>query len=449
MRTFLLIYFLLFIPLFGEEDIVVQLTAENPLPPLYLASFEDEQSGFDRAYLDQLEKVLGFDLAHNGSTCVVSKAIGLEQVTKEKGWKNFDPSGWNTLHLHYVVKGKVHNKQLSVTAFSVQKNTIKGLEGIPLTGSLNEDRRTLHHVADSIQEALFQKKGIASSHILYTVRKQAGSNALEWQTDVWEADYDGANVRQITHDGFLCVTPTYVPFKSAGHCKQFVFVSYKIGQPKLFAASVENGAGKRLTLLRGNQLMPAFSPRKDTLAFVSDITGNPELYIQAFSPESGLIGKARQVFSAPTGARASPTFSPDGKKIAFVSNKDGSPRIYALTIPAPEESLKSVKAILLTKQNRDNTCPAWSPDGTKIAYSALTKGVRQIWYYDFTTGKETQLTNGSGHKENPAWAANSLHLLFNSSTENASELFLMNLHQKEALKISQGPGEKRFPVWEP
>ncbi len=297
--------------------------------------------------------------------------------------------------------------------------------------------------------SFLEKKGIASSHILYTVRNRQGENAKDWKTDIWESDYDGANAHQVTKEGVLCVTPTYLPTPGGKHPHHFLYVSYKIGQPKIFASSLKEAESKRVSFMKGNQLMPVFSPQGDQLAFVSDASGNPEIYVQAFHFEKGLTGQPHQVFASPHGAQASPTFSPDGKKIAFVSNKDGAPRIYSVMIPPRGISPLSVKPTILSKQNKDNTCPAWSPDGAYIAYSSLTKGVRQIWLYEMKTGKEIQLTTGSGHKENPCWASNSTHLVFNSSTSNSSELYLINLHQKEAVKISQGSGEKRFPSWEP
>lgn len=194
--------------------------------------------------------------------------------------------------------------------------------------------------------------------------------------------------------------------------------------------------------------MPTVSPTLDKIAFISDITGNPDLFVQDFSQEEGLLGKPRQVFCAPGATQGTPTFSPDGKKLAFVSNKDGTPRIYTLDIPPPGASLKELKPKMISKKTRENTCPAWSPDGKKIAYSALASGTRQIWIYDIISGEEMQLTDGYGHKENPAWGPNSMHLIFNSSTPTTSDLFMINLNQKKAVKITSGPGEKRFPAWE-
>jgi TolB protein len=267
---------------------------------------------------------------------------------------------------------------------------------------------------------------------------------------VWESDYDGENVRPLTSNSGYSVTPLYVPPKSGFATGSFFFVSYKTGQPKIYYQSLNDSASaRRLTLLRGNQLMPAISRQRNKMAFISDVTGNPDLFVQDFSPEAGAIGKPYQIFSAHLSTQGSPTFSPDGKQIAFVSNKDGSPRIYSIEVPAPGTSLNQIKPTLITKRNRESTAPAWSPDGTKLAYCSITQGVRQIWVYDFITREEKQVTQGQGNKENPSWAPNSLHLVFNSSDAGACEVYMINLNQPDAVRITTGAGEKRFPNWEP
>ncbi len=450
MSKWFLFFFLLVTPLFAEEEIVVHLASQERLAPLYLNPIQDVRSGFDAAYLRSLEKVLSFDLNHNGRTELVTQSSARKaQAKNENGLHVFEKEKWRALGCEYVVKIAVADKTLSASLYSISTGTVKGIDGIPLKGKLEQDRRILHSVADSMHEALFGSRGVCDTRILYTVRTRNGTNSSDWVTEVWEADYDGANARQITQHAGLCVTPTYIPAANGGRCQHLLYVCYQVGQPKIYATSTGTREPLRMTYLRGNQLMPAISPLKNQIAFISDITGNPDLFVQDFSLDEGLLGKPRQVFCAPQAAQGTPTYSPDGKKLAFVSNKDGTPRIYVLSIPKPGASLKEVKPLLISKQNRNNTCPAWSPDGTKIAYSASLAGVRQIWIYDLATGEETQLTDGYGHKENPTWAPDSLHLLFNSSTASSSELFLTNLNQKKAVKITTGPGEKRFPSWEP
>lgn len=447
-----LLFFLLFLPLFAEEEIVVHLDHEERLALLYLHPIQDEQSGFGVSYLQALDQVLRFDLNHNGKTELPDAASSKkahELAKKENSLRVFDPEKWKNLGCDYVAKAAVSNRQLSLSLFSIQSQTLKRIENIPLTGKLESDRKTLHSIADSMHEALFGIPGVCETRILYTVRTRQGASSSEWITEVWEADYDGGNSHQITRHAGLCVTPVYVPPLREGRARHLLYVCYQVGQPKIYASSAEKHEPVRLSYLRGNQLMPVISPQNDKIAFINDATGNPDLFIQDFSPVEGLIGKPRQIFCAPNAAQGSPTFSPDGKKIAFVSNKDGTPRIYMINIPRQGASINEIKPFMISKLNRNNTCPSWSPDGTKIAYSASTQGVRQIWIYDFATGKEAQLTDGYGHKENPTWAPDSLHLIFNSSTPTSSELFLINLNQKKAVKITSGPGEKRFPSWEP
>lgn len=445
----LILSLFLFLPLFAEEEIIVQLARQSTLQPLYLDTLTGLKSGFDPSYIAQLEKVLRYDLSHNGKSVVVERKPEWIQLCKEeKGIRSFVAEKWEQAKMHAVVKGEVIDKTLSVFLLAVKGRKVKGIENMPLTGNLAQDRRKIHEVADLIHESLFGEKGIACTHILYTTRSKTGDNSYDWKTDIWEADYDGAGSRKITSEGKLCVNPIYIP-RGGGRPKDFLYVSYRTGQPKIYVAPLQGGEAKRLTLLRGNQLMPTLSPRKDLVAFISDILGNPELFVQNYDPAKGLVDKPWQVTSLPQGAQGSPTFSPDGKKIAFVSNKDGTARIYVSAVPHAGTSAKELKLELISKKNRENTCPVWSPDGTKLAYSSKTQGVRQIWVYDFKTRQEMQITEGKGDKENPSWAPNSLHLVYHSSTPSSSELYIVDLNEKSPEKIVCGGTEKRFPSWEP
>ncbi|MGK5594605.1 MAG: Tol-Pal system protein TolB [Parachlamydiaceae bacterium] len=446
--TFFCFFFAL--PLFSDDTpILVHLSTEKQLLPLYLSPIQVQESGFSAEYLKKLEDVLKFDLNFNGMTTVVKptkEMLQLDQATSfqqpEKLFK------WQKFPVYYVVKCLVNKGTLSAKLLIVNQESVKAVDGIALTGLLAEDRRKMHLVSDLIFKALFNQSGIAQARLLYTAKQKDPKTGKSVST-VIEADYDGANAKAIIDDKALCVTPCYFPPKPGHLSRSFAYVSYQSGQPKIYFSSIENKQVTRFTLLKGNQFMPAFSPNRDRIAFVCDVTGNPDLFIQKLDPELGPVGKPIQLFTSRFGTQASPTFSPDGHQLAFVSNKDGSPRIYVLKIPK-DENVKNPQATLLTKQNRENTAPNWSPDGKKIAYSALTKGVRQIWVYDLDSGKEEQLTDGPFHKENPCFAPNSLHIAFNSSQgDGLSDIYVINLNHKRAVKITSGKGEKRFPSWEP
>ncbi len=420
-----------------EEEIRIHLATEQKLASLYLGQLHAEKSTLDPTYLTDLENVLYFDLNYNGSTRVLPRSLEKEECLKKQ------PQAWTTLGCAHVVKGIIANDQLSIQVFSTHNGSLKHFNEVALTGILSQDRKQIHKLADSIHKALFDLEGVANSRILYSVQAKPEGNS-HWISEIWECDWDGANVRQITREGSYTITPVFIPTQSHFATDRFLYVSYKQGQPKIYIASLKEGRGERFIDLRGNQLLPAISPKKDKIAFICDAGGRSDLFLQPFHPEKGELGKPVQLFSFPKSSQASPTFNPDGSKVAFVSDKDGSPRIYV--IPAIQSS-KRAEAVLLTKKNPESSCPAWSPDGTKLAYSARTNGVRQIWIYDFESKEERQLTMGSGNKENPAWASDSIHLVFNSTDAASSELYLVNLNQPEAIKITRGPGKKHYPAW--
>jgi TolB protein len=423
------------------SEIRVQLETQSPLDAIYIGSILADQPLLPPAYLASIEEILSFDLNYNGYMKGMKRDPAKETALSQKDSKvAFNPALWKSAGVSHAIRAHVSEKKLSVQVYSIATASLKQFPEIALTGTLAEDRKNIHKLADAILRALYGIDGIASSHILFSAQVSSKEDSKHWASEIWECDWDGANAHQITKEGSYCVTPVFLPSRN----DRFLYVSYKLGQPKIFIASLKEGKGQRLIEIRGNQLLPAISPQRDMLAFICDAGGRSDLFIQPFHPEKGEVGKPYQLYSYPRATQASPTFSPDGKRIAFVSDKDGSPRIYTLST---QQNAKRSEPILISKENKESSCPSWSPDGTKLAYSAKTKGVRQIWIYDFEKGEEMQLTYGPGNKENPNWAQDSLHLVFNSTDGHSCELYLINLHQPEAVKISHGSGKKHYPTW--
>lgn len=439
MMRWLFFFFFCAALLNGEEALEVRLATENALYPLYLGSFENEGSDLPAATIKQLEGILRFDLSQNGSTTVIPSTPEREKLAKSllKG----TGTGWEKQRVSYVVKGSIKNHVLALRALNVQTGAIQSIDGIRLTGNLNEDRKAIHQAADALHEALFGVKGVASTRLLYTLKK--GKTA-----EVWVSDYDGGNARQVTNENHLCVSPVFIPSKEGKISQNFLYVCYREGAPKIHLATLQGGNGKRLLQLRGNQLMPAVSRQRNQLALISDASGNPDVFLVDLDLEGGKTGKARQVYAVPYATQGSPVFNPEGTKLAFVSNKDGKARIYIMDIPAPGTTIKNIRPQLLVNRSRETTAPAWSPDGDKIAYTSNTEGTRQIFVYDLRKREELQITTGPGHKENPTWAPNSLHLAYNGATPKGSDIYIINLQELKPIAITHVQGEARFPSWE-
>jgi len=436
-RLFSLLFLIFASLLTANEEIVVRLSSESKLLPILMSPIEKATSDFSDAHLQALSDVLAFDLNNNATTEVVTGKSYPKQTFD--GAVQFDTL--KEKNVFYLTTCKADGKNLSCKATSINGKSTKLIEGITLSGDLSKDRGTIHILSDTIHKLFFGTPGISQSRILFSSGKKIGDD--KWVSEIFEADYDGANLKQLTHENSYCISP--LSFK--GDC--MFYVSYKIGQPKIYYATAKDPKPKRVSTLIGNQVTPHVSQDGTQVVFACDTLGQSDLFLQTFNPSVGALSKPRQIFTAKATASASPCFSPDGKKIAFVCNKDGSPKVYVMAIPPIGIKSKDLKPTLISKRCRENSAPAWSPDGKKLAYSAKSGGPRQIWIYDFETKEERQLTDGKGDKENPSWAENSLHLLFNSNDGVTTQLYLMNINQKKAAKITSIPGTNQFPSWKP
>lgn len=426
-----------------SPEMVIELRAQNPLTAVFIEAIKMNSNVITEKYPAKLQEVLFFDFNYNGRTSVFS--FKKDEELKDKR----EAKDWRGLGVSYLIIPKIEENYLIVSVLSTKTNEICFAKEYKLSGHLGVDRRMIHQFAHDFHKEAFGEEGIYLSKLLYTYKEREVPDSLysTVSEEVYECDWDGANPKQLTFENSHCVTPHPVFSKNGEVAEGFFYVSYKIGQPKIYWLKFDKQEPLRLSYIPGNQFMPCISKQGDKVVFINDAPGNPEVFMQDFKPGIGSVGKPRQIFACRRAVQASPTFSPDGKHIAFVSDKEGPPKIYVMPIPREGTRQKDLKPVLITKKNRENTKPCWSPDGTKIAYISRVDGIRQVWIYDFIKNEEWQLTFGGGNKENPHWAHNNLHIAFNSVGSEGSSLYLVNLNQAKPLRLKQAKGIQRFPVW--
>lgn len=396
-----------------SKDLEIHVRAETSLLPVNISLLSSPKNTKQDAYLKSLRDLFARDLALGDLLAPTSEIAPLTI---------FIEACYPELIFSFKRDGKASQKIFS----------------LELSGDPSKDHQTIHEAADRIHFLLTRIPGISSGKILFSLCSTDASSELK-QGEIWSVDYDGQHLAPLTSEHSLSITPAWMHI---GHIPAYIYVSYKLGVPKIFLNTLSQPAGKKILAMQGNQFMPVFSPKTKLLAFISDRDGNPDLFVQPFSLATGAIGTPKKLLNETFGTQGNPSFSPDGTRLVFVSNKDGTPRIYQMQI-SPEQHPPR----LLTKKYRNSSCPTWSPDGKKIAFCSVIKGVRQICVYDLASGKDEQLTTSADHKESPSWAADSNHLVYSAGSAHTSELFLLSLITKKSKKIVIGSGEKRFPCW--
>lgn len=131
-----------------------------------------------------------------------------------------------------------------------------------------------------------------------------------------------------------------------------------------------------------------------------------------------------------------PAWSPDGTKIAFVSDiTEHKDNIWIINVDGT--GLKR-----LTLDEVSEGCPAWSPDGEKIAFASSRSGNPDIWVINVDGTGLTQLTTWSGCNTNPAWSPDGTKIAYEAWT--AIQVINEDGTGKRLLTTAAG-----HPTWSP
>jgi TolB protein len=114
------------------------------------------------------------------------------------------------------------------------------------------------------------------------------------------------------------------------------------------------------------------------------------------------------------GADRSPSWSPDGRKIAFVSDRTGDDEIWLADLDLVDNRFVNLSQRSQTQESH----PAWSPDGGALAWVTSVDGIRSI--YLWKAGGTQPGYTGSG--EWPAWSPDGQAVSTSLATPNGTYL---------------------------
>jgi Tol biopolymer transport system component len=132
-----------------------------------------------------------------------------------------------------------------------------------------------------------------------------------------------------------------------------------------------------------------------------------------------------QLTDDPGATDQAPAWSPDGTRIAFA--KTGVQDFSISGIYVMDANGLGVTRV--TDSLGGDGTPAWSPDGQKLAFASGRDGDYDIWVIDLRTGTQTKLTDNAVNDGNPAWSPDGTRIAFDSFTtgvDRNKEIFLMN-----------------------
>ena len=125
----------------------------------------------------------------------------------------------------------------------------------------------------------------------------------------------------------------------------------------------------------------------------------------------------------------SPAWSPDGTRLAYVSFENKKPVIYV-------HSLATGKRVIVANFKGSNSAPAWSPDGRRLAVVLTKDGGSQL----FTIGADgsglTRLMSSGGIDTEPQYSPDGQYIYFTSDRGGSPQIYRVGASGGEVQRMT-------------
>ncbi|HYE60645.1 MAG TPA: S41 family peptidase [Phycisphaerales bacterium] len=207
------------------------------------------------------------------------------------------------------------------------------------------------------------------------------------------------------------------------------------GRGDVWSAPAKEGVTRNMTRSDGVfERSPAWSPDGKWIAYLSDESGEYELYIrpsdgrtaaekkadkdagdEAEKVEPSALtrnGEPRKLTSFGAGFRFNPTWSPDSKHIVL-TDRAGKAFLVEVTTEGEPKEVKEIDQDPVGERLN----PTWSHDSNWLVYSRGDEESRLscIWVYNVKSGEKTRLTSPMFSSQNPAFDRKGDYLYFTSN----------------------------------
>lgn len=257
--------------------------------------------------------------------------------------------------------------------------------------------------------------------------KIAFSSTINDNTDIYILDIASSAITRVTDAQEKDSSPSWSPTG-----QQLAFESFRDGNLEIYVVNADGSNPTRLTNDPAGDSNPVWSPVSNEIIFVSNRFGNSDLFLLS------LNGSVSTLTTSPT-PENTPAWSPDGSLIAFASFNGELSNIciigrdalnqLCITTTAAEYSLpvwsqnsewiavndqkniqvhniKDGRLLVLSQTGIEpRGVPAWSPDGLRLVFQAVSEGDMELYHALILTNEFTRVTTFPGYDGEPLWAS--------------------------------------------
>jgi Tol biopolymer transport system component len=278
------------------------------------------------------------------------------------------------------------------------------------------------------------EEGLVSERGRLVFTRLTSFDESDLESDIYAIDADGTDETRLTDspglDGFSSWSPDG---------DRIAFTTDRDGNWELYTMDADGSDQRRLTNTPIDEGGAVWSPDGQQIAFVYGAYGDdPSIWVM----DADGSGRTRLA------SGDWPGWSPDGTRIAYTSGKWNDPRISVMNADGSEKRTLDV---------RGASESAWSPDGENIAYIADVGPDKDTWDNEevFVMNPDgsgrTRLTDIPGNDHwPPAWSPDGTRIAFTSDGAGQDgDIQVINADGSGLTTLTDGWAYDAFPAWRP
>ncbi|HEX6737221.1 MAG TPA: hypothetical protein VF310_03005 [Vicinamibacteria bacterium] len=253
--------------------------------------------------------------------------------------------------------------------------------------------------------------------------------------DLYVMPAGGGVARRLTTHPALDGLPRWSP-----DGRSVFFTSQRTGNYQIYQVPAEGGEPRRLRENAFTEYQVDPSPDGTRLAFLSNQEGAEHLWVMDLpaGPARVLVRHGRRSILG------NPSWSADGGRIVFSSNYQVGHQIYLFDLGrAAEERLSGFR--------RGGCEPRFHPDGQRVAYVSrghLSEQSRLV-EHDLRSGAEKVLVDWPALNYDPAYSPDGSEMAFASNITGEYAIYRVRLADGKSWRVTFGAGPARYPDYRP
>lgn len=206
------------------------------------------------------------------------------------------------------------------------------------------------------------------------------------------------------------------------------------------------------------QLLSFASDRDDPNRQTCGRLGNPNCVFEIEVMK--IDGSNIKPLTSGPGSKGDPAWSPDGTHIAFDSTADDPDPLHcgqtghlACIVNIYVMRADGSEVVRLTESSQAkpdaNEHPHWSPDNKMLAFESNRDGNVEIYTMSADGSGQTRLTNNQAEDEHPSWSPDGRSIAFDSNRDGHFQIYVMNRDGSGQTRITNGQGDDMHAYWCP